>query len=278
MKRLKILCLFLCSVSVALAQEVVVEQVKFSSKGDLLAGSLVIPVNIEIKAALVFVHGSGKQQRSMHWAKRFAAQGIAAFVYDKRGAGESGGEYESKQSVSEKNIRLLTADALAAFDVISEHPITKDLPLGLSGISQAGWIVPLAAKENDAVDFIVLWSAPVVKVSEEDIFSKYTKDLDNQIIPSYQEALTARKQKYVWPKFLGEDTNPSKSLLSLKIPGLWIFGRKDGSVPVDLSLERLERLINSGHQFEHVVFSASGHNNMDETFTTATEWIKRQFR
>lgn len=278
MKRLKILCLFLCSVSVALAQEVVVEQVKFSSKGDLLAGSLVIPVNIEIKAALVFVHGSGKQQRSMHWAKRFAAQGIAAFVYDKRGAGESGGEYESKQSVSEKNIRLLTADALAAFEVISEHPITKDLPLGLSGISQAGWIVPLAAKENDAVDFIVLWSAPVVKVSEEDIFSKYTKDLDNQIIPSYQEALTARKQKYVWPKFLGEDTNPSKSLLSLKIPGLWIFGRKDGSVPVDLSLERLERLINSGHQFEHVVFSASGHNNMDETFTTATEWIKRQFR
>ena len=32
--------------------------------------------------------------------------GIVALVYDKRGAGKSGGEYEGEQSVREKNIAL----------------------------------------------------------------------------------------------------------------------------------------------------------------------------
>ncbi len=60
-----------------------------------------------MRAAVVFIHGSGKQTRNMGWAERFAQEGIAALVYDKRGAGKSGGEYEGEQSVSEKNIALL---------------------------------------------------------------------------------------------------------------------------------------------------------------------------
>jgi len=35
-------------------------------------------------------------------AKRFASKGIAALVYNKRGVGRSGGEYESNQSLSGK--------------------------------------------------------------------------------------------------------------------------------------------------------------------------------
>lgn len=59
-------------------------------------------------------------------------------VYDKRGVGRSAGEYESNQSVSEKNIRLLADDSIAALDVLRDHPRIKALPLGLTGISQAG--------------------------------------------------------------------------------------------------------------------------------------------
>ena len=243
-----------------------------------MAHSVAVPNNTVGPSAIVFVHGSGKQTRNMHWAQRFASQGIAALVYDKRGTGQSGGTYESNQSVSGHNIALLADDAFAALSVLQNHPELKDLPLGLTGISQAGWIVPLAAEnaavKNNAIDFIVLWSSPVCKVSEEDIFSKYTADLDVKKVPSYQEALESRTRKYIWPDFLGKDTNPVESLVKLDIPGLWIFGGQDGSVPVDLSIHHLQKTIDSGHAFEYVLFSGFGHNNMSETFLTATEWIK----
>ena len=88
--------------------------VTFVSHGDSLAGTTVFPKD-EIRAAVVFIHGSGPQTRDLSLAERFAASGIAALVYDKRGVGESGGTYEGKQSVSEKNIRPLADDARAAF-------------------------------------------------------------------------------------------------------------------------------------------------------------------
>ena len=89
------------------------EEVEFVSHGATLSGSIVFPAG-DIHAAVVFIHGSGKQTRNLGWAERFARGGIAALVYDKRGAGKSGGEYEGNQSVSEKNISLLADDAVSA--------------------------------------------------------------------------------------------------------------------------------------------------------------------
>lgn len=252
-----------------------IEAVEFISHGAKLSGSIVFPVDKEVHSAVVFVHGSGKQTRNIAWAERFAKEGIATLVYDKRGVGKSGGRYESEQSVGEKNIVLLADDAISALKALSSHPALKGKPLGLTGISQAGWIVPLAAEKSKIVNFIVLWSGPVCKVSEEDIFSKYTADLDGKEVPSYDEALKSRKEKYIWPDFLGKDIDPSESLAKLEIPGLWIFGGNDGSVPVDLSIRRLQKLRNSGHGYNYVLFSGLGHNNMPETFATVTDWIKR---
>jgi pimeloyl-ACP methyl ester carboxylesterase len=275
MKRIIFLAILLLNTVYASGETYTVEEVEFTSHEDKLSGSIVFPENSKVHSAVVFVHGSGEQTRNLHWAKRFASKGIAALVYDKRGVGLSGGKYESQQSVSEKNIALLADDAHAALEILSKHKKTKELPLGLTGISQAGWIVPLVAEKSNNVNFMVLWSSPVCKVSEEDIFSKYTADLDGTKIPSYTEALNSRKRKYIWPDFLGNDTDPSASLAKLKIPGLWIFGANDGSIPVDLSIRRLQTKIDSGHDYEYVLFSGLGHNNMTETFSTSTDWIKR---
>jgi pimeloyl-ACP methyl ester carboxylesterase len=264
----------LCSIRVC-AQSSKIEEVEFISHGDTLAGSIVLPADKEIRAVVVFVHGSGKQTRNLMWAERFAREGIAALVYDKRGVGKSRGTYEGEQSVSEKNLVLLADDTVSALNTLSKHPALKGLPLGLTGISQAGWIVPLAAEKSSVVNFIVLWSGPVCKVSEEDIFSKYTADRDSKRVPTYVEALNSRKEKYVWPDFLGKDTAPSESLAKLRIPGLWIFGENDGSVPVDLSIQNLRQLRDAGHSYDYVIFSGLGHNNMSETFATVTDWIKR---
>ena len=122
---------------------------------------------------------------------------------------------------------------------------------------------------------MVLWSGPVGKVSEEDIFSKYTSDRDSHTAPTYDEALRSRTEEYVWPDFLGKDTDSTESLKKLSIPGLWLFSDNDGSIPVGLSIERLQVLRIGGHRYDYVLFSGLGHYNMDGTFTTAVDWIKR---
>jgi hypothetical protein len=255
-------------------EDLQVEEIHFSSHGATLAGSIVFPRG-DVRAGVVFIHGSGKQERSLHWAKRFAEAGIAALVYDKRGAGKSGGEYEGNQSVSEKNLELLADDASAALLRLAQHPALVRASLGFAGISQAGWIAPLAVGKSPLARFLVLWSGPVCKVSEEDIYSKYTADRDGSFAPPYAEALEVRKQKYLWPDFLGKDTDSAESLAKHSIPGLWIFSDNDTSVPVDLSIARLQALRRKGHRYDYALFSGLGHNNMETTFGVATEWIRR---
>jgi len=109
-----------------------VQEVEFASHGATLSGSIVFPANQPMRAAVVFIHGSGKQTRNLGWAERFAKEGIAALVYDKRGAGKSGGEYEGEQSVSEKNIALLADDASSALKTLSSHPSLKGIPVGFA--------------------------------------------------------------------------------------------------------------------------------------------------
>jgi pimeloyl-ACP methyl ester carboxylesterase len=251
-----------------------IHDVEFVSHGAKLSGSLVLPREGKVHAAVVFIHGSGKQTRNLVLAEQFAREGIAALVYDKRGAGKSAGVYEGEQSVSGKNISLLTDDAVSALHSLASHPELEGVPLGLTGISQAGWIAPLAAARSKRAAFLVLWSGPVCKVSEEDIYSKYTKDSDRQIVPPYKQALDSRTEKYIWPDFLGRDTDSSEDLVRLTIPGLWIFSDNDASIPVDLSIERLQSLRRS-HRYDYVLFSGLGHNNMGGSFATATDWIKR---
>jgi dienelactone hydrolase len=249
------------------------EEVAFASHGTTLSGSIVFPRDLKTHAAVVFIHGSGKQARNLDLARRLAGAGIAALVYDKRGAGKSAGEYAGEQSVGEKNISLLADDANAAFFALTQHPSLAGVPAGFAGISQAGWIAPLAAERNPLARFVVLWSGPVCKVSEEDIFSKYTSDAGGLFVPTYREALASRKEAYVWPDFLGKDSDPMTSLATLTIPGLWIFSDNDGSVPVDLSIARLQTLRQQGHPYDYVLFSGLGHNNMDGTLPVATQWM-----
>jgi pimeloyl-ACP methyl ester carboxylesterase len=255
--------------------EPVIEEARFASEGVELAGTIVLPAG-DVHAGVVFIHGSGKQERNLHWARKFADAGIAALVYDKRGVGKSGGVFEDNQNVSGRNLVLLAEDASNALQRLAQHRALRGKPLGFGGISQAGWIAPLAAAKTPLAKFLVLWSGPVCKVSEEDIYSKHTADRDGMFAPPFAEALASRKQKYLWPDFLGRDTDSAEDLAKLSIPGLWIFSDNDSSIPVDLSLSRLRTLRQSGHAYDYVLFSGLGHNNMDGTFTVATDWIRQR--
>jgi alpha-beta hydrolase superfamily lysophospholipase len=141
---------------------ILVEEIVFESQGVKLAGSIYNPK--DAKAAVVLVHGSDPVPRMTELAELLAKSGLLVLTYDKRGVGESGGVYVGPQvgtnNISVDNLTLLAKDASAAINVIHQHD--KDLPIGLVGASQAGWIIPIAALKNQLVEFMVLFSSPTI--------------------------------------------------------------------------------------------------------------------
>ena len=65
--------------------------------GDLAAGTVIAGLAVATVVTSIGVHGSGHVDRSDLYqneaARFFAPRGVAFFMYDKRGIGESDGEY-----------------------------------------------------------------------------------------------------------------------------------------------------------------------------------------
>src|SRR5215471_10037513 len=88
------------------------------------------------------------------------AEGVGAFVYDKRGTGRSGGHYTQDYS-------LLADDAVAALRKARQLAGARVGRIGYQGGSQAGWVAPLAANRT-SVDFVVVCFGLAVNVIDED--------------------------------------------------------------------------------------------------------------
>ena len=250
------------------------EDVTFESAGAVLAGTLFIPRADPPLAAVVLIHGSGPEERMRWFARLLASDGFAVLTYDKRGVGMSGGVYEGDNNVSTENLSLLASDAAAAFASIREHPLLLDIPGGFAGFSQAGWIAPLAALQSPSADFIALWSGVVSTVDEELHFSALA-----QSSPSSLEGYSNRgfREFLGSVKYRPDDFDPRQSLSQLSIDGLWIFGGEDTSIPVDLSIARLEELIGQGHRFDYELFPDHGHFDFagqdDPRYQTMKSWM-----
>jgi uncharacterized protein len=125
-------------------------ETKFKSRDAKLAGRLVLPPGDAPVPLAVILHGSESYSGRLHYPEqyRLPAQGIAVFVYDKRGTGESEGEYT-------QDFYLLAADAAAALDEARRLAGARAGRVGFVGGSQAGWIAPLAATQAP-VDFVLV--------------------------------------------------------------------------------------------------------------------------
>jgi pimeloyl-ACP methyl ester carboxylesterase len=255
------------------------KKIKFVSEGDSLAGTIFTPNNIQ--AAVVIVHGSGQEIRMIKFATILANNGIAVLTYDKRGVGESAGLYAGPEvgtnNVDFSNLNLLSLDASAAVNTLSKSLSNNQIPIGLIGGSQAGWIIPLTAEKNKKVKFMTIFSGALITVKEQLRFQFYT-DGDKNFWDTHSEE-DARKHVLNDPdKYEFIDTNPNDILSKLSIPGLWIFGGKDIQVPVNLSIEYLEILKSKGKHYEYKLFPKLGHNtafsDSEEPMNDAINWIK----
>lgn len=135
---------------------------KFASVATTLAGELMEPLWLDGPAPLVvMVHGSERTPAiGSQYAYALAAQGIAVFVYDKRGTGASQGEYT-------QNFELLADDAVAALAQARDMMKGRFARAGYFGGSQGGWVAPLAATRSRA-DFVAVGFGLVASPIEED--------------------------------------------------------------------------------------------------------------
>jgi uncharacterized protein len=126
-------------------------EVAFDSGTVRLAGSLFLPSGPGPHPALVIVHGAGPHNRETYrlLASSLASAGVAALIYNKRGTGESAGDFASA------TFDDLTDDALAAHALLRSEPTIDDARVGLAGASQGAWIIADAAVRNDDVAFLV---------------------------------------------------------------------------------------------------------------------------
>ena len=134
----------------------------FVSHGVKLVGRLVMPKGNGKVPIVVLIHGSEHDSaREFNSLQRmFPAEGIGAFVYDKRGTGASGGAYT-------QDFETLADDAVLAVDDARKLGGARVGRIGYQGGSQGGWVAPLAAKKAK-VDFTIVSFGLAVTILEED--------------------------------------------------------------------------------------------------------------
>lgn len=255
--------------------------VQFASHGVTLAGTIFVPQNSPIVAAAVWVDGAGRTERKTNLGNYFGHFGVALLTYDKRGVGKSGGVYAGQEvgtnNVSVRNLTLLADDAAAALRSLHAEKQLHGVPLGFIGVSQAGWVVALAALKSPQARFMVLWSGAVETTHEDVLFEQLARNdpdfCDRHTNDEVHAMMAAKADTLEWANF-----DPRTALSKLKIPGLWIFGGRDRKMDVDLSIERLNGLIASGHlNYQYRLFPRYDHNlgreEMDVMGPTV-EWIQ----
>ena len=83
------------------------------------------------------------------FARFLVRRGVAVFGYDKRGVGGSTGDWQTA------SFEVLAGDVVAAFDYLKTRKDIDATRIGLLGVSQAGWIMPLAAVRAKDLAFLI---------------------------------------------------------------------------------------------------------------------------
>src|SRR5258708_7644233 len=132
------------------------EDVVFRNGEVTLAGTVLIPSGSGPHPAIVCTHGSGPEgrQRAAYHSNGyfFARLGFVTLIYDKRGVGSSTGDFQTS------SLEDLADDALAGVHLLLARKDVVGRSIGMTGVSQGGWISPLAATRSPDVAFILVIS------------------------------------------------------------------------------------------------------------------------
>src|SRR5206468_2428873 len=137
--------------------------VRFAHGAVQLAGTVYVPRTSSARhPGVVLLQGSSANGRNdyVFIADHFARAGFAVLAFDKRGFGESTGNYGAATYDD------LAQDAAAAVERLRREPGVDSLRVGLWGLSQGGLLAPLVAALVPSLRFLVAVSAPGAPVGE----------------------------------------------------------------------------------------------------------------
>jgi alpha-beta hydrolase superfamily lysophospholipase len=141
------------------------EEIHFQNDAATLAGTLYLPDSGSLHPVLTVAHAASAGTRDFgvyrHLARVLPEEGIGVFVFDRRGSGSSGGKFETASFFD------LASDIQAAISRLKLRHDVDVKNLGIWGMSQGGWIAPLAASQSGDVAFIIAVSAPAVSPAEQ---------------------------------------------------------------------------------------------------------------
>jgi pimeloyl-ACP methyl ester carboxylesterase len=271
------------------------EEVRFANADVTLAGTLFLPSSGSKHPAIVYIAGSGDTTRGdgSFLADRLARSGIAALAYDKRGTGQSSGDWH------QGGFDELANDAIAALRLLQSR---RDIDVDRTGFvcqSQGCWVAPIALRRGAPAHFLIAQSGPGVSVAAEDL-DYYRVTLRSQGFgePEIKEAfeLVTTNQRVSlgkaswtelqqainrfhdreWFKSLGYEPtpltdpirtfdrhalayDPVSDIDAIRIPSLWIYGDADTIIPVRDSIAAIRRAA-SQPKPEIIVLPKAGHS------------------
>lgn len=175
------------------SQEANVEEIRFRSGKFRLVGDLRMPEGQGPYPAIIMLHGSGAATRNgavqfSPLIEIFLRNGYAVFSWDKPGSGESTGDFSDELT---QRAEIL----VDGVELLVEHPEIDPARIGLWGISQAGWVMPLAIEQSENIAFMI-----VVGGGGEDSIEQMAFQIGQQVACGGGSAEEAARVEQHWSK------------------------------------------------------------------------------
>ncbi|MEV0583291.1 prolyl oligopeptidase family serine peptidase [Nonomuraea sp. NPDC050310] len=197
------------------------EKITMPAQGQQLQATVRAPATPGRHPAMVFISGSGNgsQEEFTPQAEFLAAAGVVTLAFDKRTVG---------YNFRDRDFGLLADDALRMVDYLRTRPDVDPATVGIWGVSEGGWVVPIAAARSSAVGFVVLVSSPNVSPLRQVAWA-----LNEQLLrlraPTGVRDLLTRAMGVFGFDFLRHDAMPA--LRGVHQPVLALYGTTDPSIP-----------------------------------------------
>lgn len=231
--------------------------IRLPTSDTTLGGTLFLPLGQGVFPTVVLQPGSQPWKRTNtttypgSGAAYYNSLGVAAWSYDKRGVGQSGG------ICCQGDIIQLASDLLAGIDAISLHPNVDVKKIGIDGVSQGGWVSVNAAKRSSKVAFVINKVGPAVSTYEEEEYSRLTGD---------SVCVASGRSDIEIDELMANTTpggyDPRTDLAVMSQPGIWFYGGLDTSIPVRQSIAVLEGLRTAGAKEWEIILQPNANHFM----------------
>lgn len=141
-------------------RNVIAEPISFDVNGMQFNGTLYRPDQAQRAPLLIVYHaangGSADTPFYNHLKHDVPSRGVATFIWNRRGTNGQPGDFTTA------TFEDLARDGIAALDALKSHNAIDANRIGAYGISQGGWIAPLATTLSNDFAFSIPVSGPAV--------------------------------------------------------------------------------------------------------------------